>query len=347
MRRWRPRHRPRPMRRSRPTRRSRRMRRPPPTHRSRGCAPTFPRTSPTITEAVDAAVPGDLVLVSPGTYNEAVNVVTDEITIRGTDRAGVVLDGQFELDNGIRVLGRERCRRRELDDPELHEQRRVLHRRRGLPGVVPHGDPQWRLRRVRVRLDQRSDRQLVRVRQPRRRVLHRAVFPVRLDHRQRDRRAQRPRLLGHELGRQPRDRRTRRSATTGRAIVPNSGSYELCYPERDTTVVGNIVYSNNQSDTPAIDVAILAMGNGIIAPGGIANLITEEPRVRPRQDRHRPGAVPRGRCRTTTCRPEDEWDVTCAEQREQPPADEIPEIAAVGGVGQRRHRQRRQRQRAG
>ena len=58
-----------------------------------------------IQEAVDAAVPGDLVLVSPGTYNEAVNVVTDEITIRGTDRAGVVLDGQFELDNGIRVLG--------------------------------------------------------------------------------------------------------------------------------------------------------------------------------------------------------------------------------------------------
>ena len=37
-------------------------------------------------------------------------------------------------------------------------------------------------------------------------------------------------------------------------IVPNSGSYELCYPERDTTIVGNSVYSNNQPDTPAIDV---------------------------------------------------------------------------------------------
>jgi hypothetical protein len=56
-------------------------------------------------------------------------------------------------------------------------------------------------------------------------------------------------------------------------IVPNSGSYELCYPERETTIVGNLVYSNNQPDTPAIDVALLAMGNGILPAGGVANVI--------------------------------------------------------------------------
>ncbi len=55
--------------------------------------------------------------------------------------------------------------------------------------------------------------------------------------------------------------------------MPNSGSYELCYPERQTTIVGNIVHSNNQPDTPAIDVAILAMGNGILIPGGIGNVV--------------------------------------------------------------------------
>ncbi len=44
-------------------------------------------------------------LISPGVYHEAVNVVTDRITIRGLDRNEVVLDGRFELDNGIRVLG--------------------------------------------------------------------------------------------------------------------------------------------------------------------------------------------------------------------------------------------------
>ncbi len=65
----------------------------------------FPDDFATITEAVDAAVPGDLVLIGPGTYHEAVNVVTDDVTIRGLDRNEVILDGEFELDNGIRILG--------------------------------------------------------------------------------------------------------------------------------------------------------------------------------------------------------------------------------------------------
>ena len=38
-------------------------------------------------------------------YHEAVNVTTPELTIRGLDRNEVILDGEFELDNGIRVLG--------------------------------------------------------------------------------------------------------------------------------------------------------------------------------------------------------------------------------------------------
>src|SRR5690606_29983011 len=58
----------------------------------------------TIQAAVDAAEPGDLVLISPGVYEEAVDVTTDRLTIRGLDRNEVVLDGGFELENGIRVL---------------------------------------------------------------------------------------------------------------------------------------------------------------------------------------------------------------------------------------------------
>ncbi|HLT70447.1 MAG TPA: hypothetical protein VKZ72_09800, partial [Acidimicrobiales bacterium] len=59
----------------------------------------------TIQEAVDAAEPGDLILVEPGVYEEAVDVTTDMLTIRGLDRNEVILDGGFELDNGIRVTG--------------------------------------------------------------------------------------------------------------------------------------------------------------------------------------------------------------------------------------------------
>jgi pectin methylesterase-like acyl-CoA thioesterase len=59
----------------------------------------------TIQAAVDAAEPGDLILVEPGVYEESVSVTTDELTIRGTDRNEVILDGGFELDNGVRVTG--------------------------------------------------------------------------------------------------------------------------------------------------------------------------------------------------------------------------------------------------
>ena len=96
-------------------------------------------------------------------------------------------------------------------------------------------------------------------------------------------------------------------------IVPNSGSYELCYPQRQTTIVGNIVYSNNQPDTPAIDVAILAMGNGILIAGGSRQRDRTKPRVRPRQDRHRPRPVPRGGPERRTCRPRTTGTVDCAD----------------------------------
>ena len=86
-------------------------------------------------------------------------------------------------------------------------------------------------------------------------------------------------------------------------IVPNSGSYELCYPQRDVVVAGNLVYSNNQGDTPAINDAILAMGNGILVAGGIGNTVGQQPGLGSRQDRHRPRAVPRGGRPSTTSRP--------------------------------------------
>lgn len=69
-------------------------------------APTtihVPTDAPTIQAAVDRAVPGDLVLIAPGTYREAVDVLTEGITIRGLDRNTVILDGNDEMENGFKV----------------------------------------------------------------------------------------------------------------------------------------------------------------------------------------------------------------------------------------------------
>ncbi len=68
-----------------------------------------PGRFPTIQAAVNAAKPGDLVMISPrtgadSTYHESVTVKTPDITIRGQDRNVVTLDGQYKLDDGFEVL---------------------------------------------------------------------------------------------------------------------------------------------------------------------------------------------------------------------------------------------------
>jgi plastocyanin len=76
----------------------------PPPPPGQGTTLRVPDDFPTIQSAVDAAEPGDLVLVGPGVYREAVKVTTPYLTIRGEDRNRVILEGNFELPNGIHVL---------------------------------------------------------------------------------------------------------------------------------------------------------------------------------------------------------------------------------------------------
>jgi len=66
-----------------------------------------PKDYPTIQKAVDASKPGDLVLISPGIYKEAVTVETDDLTIRGLDRNKVIVDGEFKRENGIKVFSND------------------------------------------------------------------------------------------------------------------------------------------------------------------------------------------------------------------------------------------------
>ena len=63
-----------------------------------------PADEPTIQAAVDAANPGDLILIAEGTYNEQIIVETEDLVIRGADRNAVFLDGDDDLFDGFLVV---------------------------------------------------------------------------------------------------------------------------------------------------------------------------------------------------------------------------------------------------
>ncbi len=69
-----------------------------------GTTRAVPADYQTIQAAVDAAEPGDLILISPGVYPEEVQVATPGLTIRGTDRNGVIIDGEFVRPNAVSVF---------------------------------------------------------------------------------------------------------------------------------------------------------------------------------------------------------------------------------------------------
>lgn len=83
-----------------------------------GVVRSVPDVHPTIQNAVDAADPGDLILVAPAprtpehlaadgryVYREQVDVATPFLTIRGTDRNEVIVDGEHQRPIGINITG--------------------------------------------------------------------------------------------------------------------------------------------------------------------------------------------------------------------------------------------------
>ena len=85
-----------------------------------------PRDAPTIQAGVDAAAPGGLVLIAPGVYEEQVTVTTPYLTIRGKNRNTTIIDGDFELANGIQVIEADGVVDREPHRAQLPAERLLL-----------------------------------------------------------------------------------------------------------------------------------------------------------------------------------------------------------------------------
>lgn len=291
-----------------------------------GATISVPDDHPTIQEAVDAAEPGDLVLIAPGTYEEAVNVETDELTIRGLDRNEVVLDGGFELDNGIRVVGAngvaiENMTARNYTNNgffwtgvEGYRGSYLTTYRIGDYGVYAFDSTKGLIEHSYASGSPDAGFYIGQC-YPCDAVIDGVVSEYN--------------GLGYSGtnsgGNLVIVNSTFRYNRAG--IVPNSGSYELCYPERDTTIVGNVVHGNNQPDTPAIDVALLAMGNGILPAGGVGNTI--ERNLVYDHDRTGIGLVPfPEEDANDDVPPREDDDRPCAETLNEAPADpaSIPDL---------------------
>jgi hypothetical protein len=231
-----------------------------------------PADHPSIQAAVDAAAPGDLILVSPGVYNESVNITTAGVTLRGTDRNTVILDGEFKLENGVRVLGANNVTVQNMTARNYTNNAFFWTGVRGYHGsyLTSYRTGNYGIYAF-DSVDGQFDHSFASG-SPDAGFYIGQCFPCNaaiVDS------IAEYNGLGYSGTNSGGNLVIARSEFRfNRAgIVPNSGSYELCYPERDTTIVGNLVHDNSQPDTPAIDVAKLAMGNGIILPGGYNNLI--------------------------------------------------------------------------
>jgi hypothetical protein len=291
-----------------------------------GATRRVPEDFATIQAAVDAADPGDLVLIGPGTYAEEVVVETDDLTLRGLDRNAVILDGGFSLVNGIRVAGAagvaiENMTARNYTKngffwtgSEGYRGSYLTAYRNGDYGVYAYDSTKGELEHSYASGSPDAGFYIGQC-YPCDAVIDDVVAEYN--------------GLGYSGTNSGGNllivNSTFRFNRAG--IVPNSGSYELCYPSRGTTIIGNLVYSNNQADTPAIEDALLAMGNGIL-PSGAVKTDIERNRVYD-HDRTGIGLVPYPESDASDVPPPaSEDDAPCAETKDDPPPDpaSVPDL---------------------
>jgi hypothetical protein len=296
-----------------------------------GSTISVPADYDTIQKAVDAAKEGDLILVSEGTYNEAVDVTTPDITIRGLDRNKTILDGEFKLENGIRVLDTDGVTVQNMTAKDYvsngffwtgsdrYHGSYLTAYRNGDYGVYAfdayHGqfdnsygsgspDAGFYIGEC-FECDA---------------VIDNVVSEYN--------------GLGYSGTNSGGELYIINStfANNRAGMVPNSGSYELCYPGRSNTIVGNIVHDNNYLEGPGIDASLLAQGNGILVAGSINN--TVERNLVYNHERTGIAAVPFPEDDASDVPPPaDQLDKPCDEVKDQDLPEESPGFVLWPGTG--------------
>jgi plastocyanin len=231
-----------------------------------------PQNHRTIQEAVDAARPGDLILIGPGVYHEAVLVLTPYLTLRGTDRNAVILDGDYMMANGVHV---------EEADGVVVENLTTRHYR--LNGVFWNGVNGYRASYVTAYAN--GDYGLYAFNSTWGRLDHdyaagnpdsgiyigqcqpcHAVITdsVAVDN-----------GVGYSGTNAGGDLKVVNSewADNMSGIVPNTLDSERLAPQRGATIAGNWVHDNNNRDAPAKPLTSSGFGIGIVVTGGLDNLV--------------------------------------------------------------------------
>ena len=226
----------------------------------------------TIQSAVDVAKAGDLILINSGVYNESVTITTPYLTIRGKDRNGVIIDGEFMRENGIQIY-----------DTDGVSVENLSVRNFSLNAVYWNGSKGYKASHVTVynngdygvyAFDSTDGvfEKIYASGHPDSGIYIGQCYPCNA-------------LIydsvveGNALGYSGTNagghlyiyNNIWRDNMSG--IIPNTLDSELNPPGRETTIVGNLVVDNNNYEAPANRFGLVAQGMGIVMPGRVGDVV--------------------------------------------------------------------------
>ena len=226
----------------------------------------------TIQSAVDAAKPGNLILINNGVYNETITVTTPYLTIRGRDRNNVIIDGEFMRENGINVYDTDGVSVENLsvrnfslngvywNGSKGFAGRYLTTYNNGDYGVYAFGSTDGIFENIYASGHPDSGIYIGQC-YPCNSLIYDSV------------------VEGNALGYSGTNagghlyiyNNIWRDNMSG--VIPNTLDSELDPPGRETTLIGNLVVNNNNYEAPSNRFGLVAKGMGIVVPGRVGDVI--------------------------------------------------------------------------